>query len=133
MPSKVFSFSPGFSPVKGPSRYLFILTGLQPGERAITIIRDRFNGFVEGKQIKPLKRFSVHTFPLGTGLKPGENEMTFEAKSGDEVLGHTGIVGEHRSADRRAVEPEFSRNDFGSFEAGLKGPPFYFLDDRIED
>ena len=39
---------------------LFILTGLQPSERAIT--------------------FSVYTFPLTTGLKPGENEMTLDAK-----------------------------------------------------
>ena len=61
---------------------LLILAGLQPGERAITLLRNRFNGFVEGKQIKPLKRFSVHTFPLSTGLKPGENEMTFEANHG---------------------------------------------------
>ena len=60
---------------------LFIHTGLQPGERAITLLRNRFNGFVEEKQIKPLKRFSVHTFPVSTGLKPGVNELTFEAKS----------------------------------------------------
>jgi hypothetical protein len=43
-------------------------------------IENRFNGFYEEKPEKPLKRLQNLVGCSGTGLKPGVNEKTFQAK-----------------------------------------------------
>ena len=43
------------------------------------------------------------------------------------------IACEQGGSDWGAVETEFRGYDLGGFEAGLKGPAFYFMDDWVED
>jgi hypothetical protein len=50
-------------------------------ERALTLV-NRFNGFYRGNKGKTVETVSVAAPFLGTGLKPGVNETTFEARLG---------------------------------------------------
>ena len=47
---------------------------------ALSMFEKPFQRFPEDKRRKPLKRFSADPALLSTGLKPGVNETTFEAK-----------------------------------------------------
>jgi len=62
LPQKSFSFTPGFSPVERHSH-----------------LRNRFNGFIENPG-KTVETVFCQCLMFSTGLKPGVNETTFEAK-----------------------------------------------------
>jgi hypothetical protein len=64
----------GFAP-KNP----FIHTGLQPGGETLQVIENRFNGFLR-ETPKTVQTVFCCSVCLGTGLKPGVNETTFEAR-----------------------------------------------------
>jgi hypothetical protein len=63
----------GFAP-----KVLLIHTGLQPGGKAFTLLRNRFNGFIANPG-KTVETVFCQCLMFSTGLKPGVNETTFEA------------------------------------------------------
>jgi hypothetical protein len=60
-------------------KVLLIHTGLQPGEKEFTLLRNRFNGFI-AKPGKTVETVFCKYLMFSTGLKPGVNETTFCAK-----------------------------------------------------
>jgi hypothetical protein len=68
-----------------------------------------------------------------SGLLTQRSQRYAEDRREESVCAGGGVASEHGRADGGAVKSKFSGDDFGGFEARLKGATFYFGDDGVKD